>query len=89
MGPICDRSKEHLGASDAAIVRMRRRLMNAAKELEKTSDPPSGVQSPTLYHKHGDQLLLEEKDLWTEHYAAKMRADYDALASIVKRPALK
>jgi len=89
MGPICDRSKEHLGASDAAIVRMRRRLINAAKELEKNNEPPSDMQNSALYHKHGDQLLLEEKDLWIEHYAVKMKADYDALASIVKRPALK
>jgi phenylpropionate dioxygenase-like ring-hydroxylating dioxygenase large terminal subunit len=82
MGPICDRTKEHLGASDAAIVRMRRRLINAAKELEKTNEPPAGVQNSALYHKHGDQLLLERKDSWTAHYAAKMKTDYDALASI-------
>jgi nitrite reductase/ring-hydroxylating ferredoxin subunit len=82
MGPICDRTKEHLGASDAAIVRMRRRLINAAKELEKTNEPSVGVQNPALYRKHGDQLLLEEKDSWIARYAAKMKTDYDALASI-------
>ena len=61
MGTICDRTKEHLGASDAAIVWMRRRLANAAKELAKNKIPP-GVEDPTLYHKHGDQVLLGEND---------------------------
>jgi phthalate 4,5-dioxygenase oxygenase subunit len=80
MGPICDRTREHLGASDAAIVRMRRRLMSAARELEKNHTVPPGLENPALYHKHGDQLLLEKNDSWPEHYAAKMKADFAALA---------
>ena len=80
MGAVCDRTKEHLGASDAAIVRMRRRLIAAVKELEKNKIPP-GCDNPALYHIHGDQVLLGEKDSWTEHYAAKMKADYAALVS--------
>jgi LigXa C-terminal domain like len=79
MGPVCDRRKEHLGASDAAIVHMRRRLMNAAKELERKHNFPPGIENPALYHKHGDQLLLGKKDSWPEHYAAKMKTDYAAL----------
>lgn len=75
MGAICDRTKEHLGASDAAIVRLRRRLLNAARDLKRNKIPP-GVQNPALYHKHGDQLLLNEKDSWVEHYLAKMQRDY-------------
>ena len=77
MGAICDRTKEHLGASDAAIVHLRRRLLNAARELEKNKIPP-GAQNPALYHKHGDQMLLTAADSWVEHYEAKMRADYAA-----------
>jgi phthalate 4,5-dioxygenase len=78
MGPICDRTKEHLGASDAAIVWMRRRLAGAAKELAKKQAPP-GVENPSLYHKHGDQVLLDENDFWIEHYMAKMKQDYALL----------
>lgn len=80
MGPICDRTREHLGASDAAIVHMRRRLLNAAKALAKKTVPP-GVKSPALYHKHGDQMLLAAADSWVENYEAKMRTDYAALGS--------
>lgn len=78
MGPICDRSKEHLGASDAAIVHLRRRLNHAARDLEKDIIPP-GAKNPGLYRRHGDQLLLGEKDSWIEHYEAKMKLDYAAL----------
>jgi hypothetical protein len=80
MGAICDRTNEHLGASDAAIVRMRRRLINAAKDLETNQKPP-GVENPACYHKHGDQLLLGEQDSWADHYASKMKLDYAALFS--------
>jgi hypothetical protein len=58
-------------------------LINAARDLEKTNESPPGVQNPALYYKHGDQLLLEGNDSWTAHYAAKMKADYDALISIL------
>ena len=80
MGAICDRTKEHLGASDAAIVWMRRRLAGAARDLAKNKIPP-GVETPALYHKHGDQVLLGETDSWEEHSAAKMRLDYAPLAA--------
>jgi len=75
MGAICDRRREHLGASDEAIARMRRRLLNAARELERNKIPP-GVENPAVYHKHGDQLLLGKNDSWAEHYMAKMKQDY-------------
>ena len=79
MGAVCDRSREHLGASDAAIVQMRRCLLNAARELEKNSKRPPGVDSPSCYQKHGDQMLLAENDSWVKNYIAKMRADYTGL----------
>jgi len=78
MGAICDRTKEHLGASDAAIVQMRRRLLAAARALAKNEIPP-GVQNPEAYRKHGDQLLLGENDSWVGHYLAKMKQDYALL----------
>ena len=39
MGPIVDRTKEHLGASDTAIIGMRRCLLNEAKALKKGTAP--------------------------------------------------
>jgi len=39
MGIIADRSKEHLATTDMAIIRMRRRLIKAAQELEEGIEP--------------------------------------------------
>jgi phenylpropionate dioxygenase-like ring-hydroxylating dioxygenase large terminal subunit len=86
MGPIVDRTREHLGASDAAIVWMRRRLLNAARQWQHDRIIPPGAQSPALYHKHGDQMLLAGNELWTEHYEAKMKADFAAIVPPPKTP---
>ena len=39
MGPIQDRTKEHLIASDLAVVRFRRRLMESLTQMERGGDP--------------------------------------------------
>jgi len=39
MGPIYDRSKEHLVASDIAVVRFRRRVLDSVERLERGEDP--------------------------------------------------
>jgi hypothetical protein len=36
MGAIYDRSKEHLGSSDAMIMRVRRRLLNVLRDFADT-----------------------------------------------------
>lgn len=47
MGPILDRSKEHLVAADRAVVRMRRRVLDNIKLVEDGGDP-IGVQLADL-----------------------------------------
>ena len=79
MGPICDRTREHLGASDAAIVQMRRRLLSAVAALNKDKKLPLEIKKPECYRQHGDQMLLNESDSWVEHYTGKMKADYAGL----------
>src|SRR5262249_31670829 len=39
MGPICDRSREHLIASDLAVVRFRSRLLDSLKRMDSGEDP--------------------------------------------------
>jgi phenylpropionate dioxygenase-like ring-hydroxylating dioxygenase large terminal subunit len=41
-GPIVDRTSEHLGTSDSAIIKVRRRLINAARALREQGTPPPG-----------------------------------------------
>jgi hypothetical protein len=47
MGPILDRSKEHLVAADRAVVRMRRRILDNIRIVEGGGDP-IGVQLADL-----------------------------------------
>ena len=39
MGPIADRSKEHLGTSDVAVIAARHRLIRMAKDLANGQEP--------------------------------------------------
>jgi phthalate 4,5-dioxygenase oxygenase subunit len=38
-GPIADRTKEHLGTSDAGVIALRRRLLNAVRNLQRGQEP--------------------------------------------------
>jgi hypothetical protein len=46
MGPIADRSQEHLGQSDKAIVTYRRLLRSAIDATEKGNSPPIVFDAP-------------------------------------------
>ncbi len=46
MGPIYDRSKEHLGVSDTAVIAMRKFLIHAVKTLQEGKEPPHIVRDP-------------------------------------------
>jgi phthalate 4,5-dioxygenase len=39
-GPIADRTKEHLGTSDAGVIALRRRLLKAVRDLQAGREPP-------------------------------------------------
>jgi len=44
MGPICDRSKEHLGVSDKAVIAVRKFLLNTVNALQEGKEPPHIVR---------------------------------------------
>ena len=56
MGPIAPRFKEHLGVSDVALIRMRRRMIDAARAFMEGAEPP-GLDPSIRY----DLLHSEEK----------------------------
>jgi phthalate 4,5-dioxygenase oxygenase subunit len=58
-GPIVDRSREHLGTSDIAIVRMRRRLMAEAKALANSGVRPAAAGAGALYRVRAHQAVLD------------------------------
>jgi phthalate 4,5-dioxygenase len=64
MGPIYDRTKEHLGSADTAIIQMRRLLLDAVRDVSEGRDP-------TGSHAEGNrvrpaQMFLPEDARWTE-----------------------
>ena len=46
MGPIYDRTKERLGTSDTEIIQVRRRLIQAARELRDTGEESRETRNP-------------------------------------------
>jgi phthalate 4,5-dioxygenase oxygenase subunit len=49
MGPIVDRTKEHLVPADSAVVRLRRRLLESVRLVEDGQEP-IGNAIPDLRH---------------------------------------
>jgi phthalate 4,5-dioxygenase len=49
MGPLYDRRKEHLGASDAAVIRMRRVMLDGVRRFIDEGTPPPGLAEPVAY----------------------------------------
>lgn len=50
MGPIVDRTREHLCAADANIVRLRKRLAEAALRFRDEGKFPIAAENRTVYH---------------------------------------
>ena len=58
-GPIVDRSLEHLGTSDTAIIKMRRLLMDGARAL-KDGHPPAAARDGALYRLRAYSAVIAE-----------------------------
>jgi len=68
MGALYDRTKECLGHSDRRVVMTRRRLIAAARALERGAEPPGG--NPKDYRRRPVSLLLPRNlSSWTEAIA--------------------
>jgi hypothetical protein len=64
-GAIVDRSKEHLGTTDSMIIRVRRRLLDAAKALRENGTVPPGVDNPRIYRQRsGWAMVPKDADFW-------------------------
>jgi phenylpropionate dioxygenase-like ring-hydroxylating dioxygenase large terminal subunit len=66
MGPIYDRSSEHLGTSDAGIIRARRSLLGAARGLRDRGLTPISVDRPEVYRIRSASLVLPKTANWIE-----------------------
>jgi hypothetical protein len=78
MGPIFDRTSEHLGSTDALIIRTRRRMIDVARALHDHGIVPPGVDSPEVYRQRSGGVLLPRDANWwdaTEELRTKFVAD--------------
>jgi phthalate 4,5-dioxygenase len=66
MGPVYIRSREHLGTSDAMIIRTRRRVINAARALRDRGEMPPGVDNPEFYRTRSGSVILPRSASWLD-----------------------
>jgi phthalate 4,5-dioxygenase len=66
MGRTMDRSAERLGSTDAAIIRARRRLLDAARQLRDTGIAPASVDDAALFRVRSASGLLPKGASWLD-----------------------
>jgi phthalate 4,5-dioxygenase len=64
MGPIADRTAEHLGTTDAMIIQTRRRLLRAARALREDGVTPPVVDHPEQYTVRSCSAVLPAEADW-------------------------
>jgi phthalate 4,5-dioxygenase len=64
MGPICDRTTEHLGSADLAVIAMRRRLLDAVHALEQRGEVPYEAVNADAYRVRSAALVLPRSVEW-------------------------
>lgn len=65
MGAIYDRSKEHLGTSDVAVIRMRRVMLDAARALAERGEAPLGTRETLPYELlRAEEGMVPLNDSW-------------------------
>jgi phthalate 4,5-dioxygenase oxygenase subunit len=65
MGKIYDRSREHLGVSDIAVIRMRRIMLDSVKQFTETGAPPVGLAEPVAYETlHAEERMIPKGSSW-------------------------
>ena len=62
MGRIVDRSREHLGPADRAVIQARRLLLQATRTVESGGTPPA--VEPTYYGLRPAEALLPAGADW-------------------------
>jgi phthalate 4,5-dioxygenase oxygenase subunit len=86
MGPIMNRGREHLGTTDALIIRTRRKLIASARALEEHDIAPPGVDTPQAYHQRSGGIVLPRSLDWWEA-TREQREKFEAGLPQVEVPA--
>jgi phthalate 4,5-dioxygenase oxygenase subunit len=84
MGAIYDRSNEHLGASDAAIIHVRRRWLRLAKALASGEQPAlPGIDCAPAYNVRSAGVMLDTDQPWFEAAQKWLQAEAGVLQESV------
>ena len=75
MGPIVDRSQEHLGSSDKAIVVLRRLLLDAIRAVERGEEPPGRDPRAHRTLRPYDAVISGDTP-WQESFASELVAKW-------------
>jgi phenylpropionate dioxygenase-like ring-hydroxylating dioxygenase large terminal subunit len=62
MGPVCDRTREHLGSSDLGVIAARRRIMSAAEALEEGVEPFAARNGDVFHVRSVAQTLRRDQN---------------------------
>src|SRR6266545_2806357 len=73
MGPVLDRTHEHLGTTDMAIIQMRRCMLNAVKALRDRDQAPPGVDDPDAYAVRSATVYLPKEQSWWQASREQLR----------------
>jgi phenylpropionate dioxygenase-like ring-hydroxylating dioxygenase large terminal subunit len=79
MGPVVDRSKEHLGPADRAIIVARRLLLQAVKTVSEGGDPPGTGSS--YYQARAIERILPQGVAWRDALLPEMYATPEPVAA--------
>lgn len=72
-GPIFDRTQEYLGAADAGIIQLRKRLLEEARDFARTRSAPTS-RDGRLYRVRPASATLARDAVWIEALQEKLRA---------------
>ena len=81
MGPVYDRSQERLGTSDSMIIRVRRRLIAAARALAEAGTVPPAVDDPDAYLQRAGGVIIPKGADWLE-YTRPLREPFSTHANL-------
>ena len=77
MGPLMDRTNEHLGTADVMIIRTRQRIIRAAETFRDEGITPPGVDDPDVFAVRTGSAILPRGADWLEATEDLRRAFVD------------
>jgi phthalate 4,5-dioxygenase oxygenase subunit len=85
MGPVYDRTQEHLASADLAIIHARRKWLRLAKAVPDDGTLPAlpGVEAPDSYMVRSASVMLPQGVNWLEEAAAWLTAEPGAFLESV------